>query len=180
MKLTPTTVLDFKVAQPDDLSLVMEILAEAAAWLQEKGIDQWPSPPNDHWQRRLAEAIQREEMYTVGIVKNRFGIVRFTWADPYWPHDDLAGYIHSMAVRDEMHGQNLGGLILFWAMMKAKQEGKQFLRLDCLAGNGRLRRYYEEQGFTYQGQHPDQDYVAALYEKDINRLTTRLNNHIQA
>jgi GNAT superfamily N-acetyltransferase len=171
MKITPTTVLDFKVAQPNELPLVMEILAEAAAWLKERGIDQWPSPPNEHWQRRMAEAIQREEVHTVGIVKNRFGIVRFTWADPYWPDDNLAGYVHSMAVRSEMHGQNLSGLILFWAMMKVKREGKQFLRLDCLAGNGRLRRYYEEQGFTYRGQRTDQDYVAALYEKDINQHT---------
>jgi hypothetical protein len=167
MKITPTTVLEFKVARPDDLPLVMEILAEAAAWLKEKGIDQWPSPPNEHWQRRMAEAIQREELHTVGIVKNRFGIVRFTWADPYWPDDDLAGYIHSMAVRSNMHGQHLGGLILFWAMMKTKQEGRQFLRLDCLAGNGRLRRYYEGRGFSYRGEVNDRDYTAALYEKEI-------------
>lgn len=167
MQITPATLLDFKVARPKDLPLVMEILAEAAAWLKQKGINQWPSPPNEHWQRRMAEAIQREEVYTVGIVKNRFGIVRFTWADPYWPDDNLAGYVHSIAVRSEIHGQNLGGLILFWAMMKTKQEGRQFLRLDCLAGNGRLRRYYEDQGFSYQGEVIDQDYVAALYEKEI-------------
>ena len=167
MKITPTTVLEFKVAQPEELPLVMEILAEAAAWLKEKGIDQWPSPPNEHWQRRMAEAIQRKEVHTVGIAQNRFGIVRFTWADPYWPDDNLAGYVHSIAVRSDMRGQNLGGLILFWAMMKAKQERKQFLRLDCLAGNGRLRRYYEDQGFSYKGEVIDHDYTAALYERTV-------------
>jgi GNAT superfamily N-acetyltransferase len=167
MKITPTTVLEFKVAQPQELLLVMAILAEAAAWLKGTGIDQWPLPPNEHWQRRMAEAIQREELYTVGVENNRFGIVRFTWADPYWPDDNLAGYVHSMAVRSDMHGQNLGGLILFWAIMKAKREGKQFLRLDCLARNGRLRRYYEEQGFSYQGEVIDHDYVAALYERTV-------------
>lgn len=167
MKITPTTVIDTKVAQPADLPLVMEILAEAAAWLKEKGIDQWPSPPNEHWQRRMAEAIQREEVYTFGVVKNRFGIARFTWTDPYWPDDNLAGYVHSMAVRSDMHGQNVGGLILFWAMMKAKREGKQFLRLDCLASNGRLRQYYEDQGFHFRGLFTDRDYQAALYEKAV-------------
>jgi GNAT superfamily N-acetyltransferase len=169
MKITPTTVLDFKVAKPDDLPLVMEILAEAAASLKEKGIDQWPSPPNEHWQRRMAEAIQREEVHTVGIVNNRFGIVRFTWADPYWPDDNLAGYVHSIAVRSDMHGQNLGGLILFWAMMKTRQAERQFLRLDCLARNDRLRRYYEEQGFIYRGAVNDHDYAAALYEREIGQ-----------
>lgn len=168
MKITPTTVIDSKVAQPEDLPIVMEILAEAAAWLKEKGIDQWPSPPNEHWQRRMAMAVARGEVYTFGVVKNRFAIARFTWADPYWPDDNLAGYVHSMAVHPDMQGQNVGGLILFWAMMKARREGKQFLRLDCLARNGRLRRYYEEQGFTCRGEIIDQDYMAALYEKEIN------------
>ena len=167
MQITPATTLDFAVAQPEDLLLVMEILAEAAAWLKQKGINQWPSPPNEHWQRRMAAAVERGELFTFGIVKNRFAIARFTWTDPYWPNDNLAGYLHTMAVRPAMQGQNVGGLILFWAMMKTKQEGRQFLRLDCLAGNGRLRHYYEELGFIYRGEVQDHDYMAALYEKMV-------------
>lgn len=167
IKITSTTVLDFKCAQPEELPLVMEILAEAAAWLVDKGIDQWPSPPNEHWQRRMAAAIDRQELYTLGIVKNRLGMVRFTWSDPYWPDDDQAGYVHSMAIRSAMHGQGLGLWILNWAGMKVMQADKPCLRLDCLASNGRLRRYYEDQGFVYQGDVIDRDYVAALYEKRL-------------
>lgn len=167
MKITPATTPDFTVARPEDLPLVMEILAEAAACLKQKGIDQWPSPPNEHWQRRMAAAIARREVYTVGITPNRFGIVRFTWTDPYWPDDNLAGYVHSMAIRPARQGKNVGGAILSWAAMMAQQQGKQFLRLDCLAGNSRLCRYYEDQGFSYQGEIIDQDYLAALYEREI-------------
>lgn len=174
MKITPTTVIDTRVAQPNELYLVMEIVAEAAAWLKEQGIDQWPSPPNEHWQRRMATAIARGEVYTVGIVKNRFGIVRFTWSDPYWPDDGLAGYVHSMAIRSEMHGQKVGEGILFWATLKAQRQGKRFLRLDCLASNGRLRRYYEDKGFNCQGERADLDYVAALYQKEIVTLAQLL------
>lgn len=173
MKVTPAPVLNFKVAQPEDLPLVMEILAEAAAWLKEKGIDQWPSPPNEHWQRRMAAAIEGEEMHTVSITGNRFGIVRFTWSDLYWPDDNLAGYVHSMAVRRAMQGKSVGGAILLWAGTKAKQQGRQFLRLDCLANNGRLRRYYEEQGFNYRGEVADRDYRAALYELPLNEMAVK-------
>lgn len=168
MKITPATTLDFTVARPEDLPLVMGILAEAAAWLKQKGIDQLPSPPNEHWQRRMAAAITRREVYTVGIPPNRFGIARFTWSDPNWPDDNLAGYVHSMAIRPAMQGKNMGGAILSWAGMMAQQQSRQFLRLDCLAGNGRLRRYYEEQGFIYQGEAIDRDYTAALYELPLN------------
>jgi hypothetical protein len=99
--------------------------------------------------------------------------VRFTWADPYWPDDNLAGYVHSVAVRSEMHGQHLGGLILLWAIMKTKQAERQFLRLDCLARNGRLRRYYEEQGFIYRGEAVDRDYTAALYELPVDEIAVK-------
>lgn len=173
MKITLTTALDFKVAQTEDLPLAMEILAEAAARLKEKGIDQWPSPPNEHWQRRMAAAIERKEVYTVGVDQNRLGILRFTWSDPYWPDDNLAGYVHSMAVRPAMQGKNIGGAILSWAARKARQQDRQFLRLDCLSGNGRLRRYYEEQGFIYRGEATDRDYTAALYELPLDEIVVK-------
>ncbi len=170
MKITPTTVVDFKQAQPEDLPLVVEILAEAAVWLQNQGIDQWPSPIPPHWQHRLAQKIALGDLYTVGIVKNRFGIVGLSWQDAYWPDDQLAGYVHRMAIRTEMHGQGVGSMILFWAMLQAERKGKQFLRLDCAAGNGRLRQYYQNQGFEYRGLMNANDYHAALYEKKFPQL----------
>lgn len=75
--------IDFRPALLEELPLVMEILAEAAAWLTARGIDQWPSPPNIHWQRRMAAAIKRREVYTAGLAGDRFAIVRLTWSDPY-------------------------------------------------------------------------------------------------
>jgi GNAT superfamily N-acetyltransferase len=78
-----------------------------------------------------------------------------------------------MAVRPAMQGQNVGGAILFWAMMKARREGKQYLRSDCLAGNGRLRRYYEEQIFIYRGEAIDRDYTAALYELALDEIVVK-------
>ncbi|MFN2224157.1 MAG: hypothetical protein ACK2UH_16495 [Candidatus Promineifilaceae bacterium] len=41
------------------------------------------------------------------------------------------------------------------------------MQLDCRADNGRLRRFYEDQGFIYQGQITDRDYVAARYESAV-------------
>ncbi len=164
--ITNTTVLDIHQATPEELPLVMEILGEAAAWLEDKGIYQWPSPPNEHWWRRTAGYIDQDEVYLVGIVKNIFATVRLSWQDGYWPDDGTAVYVHSMAVRSAWHGQRVGSYLLGLAAMKAYAGQKQFLRLDCLASNGRLRQYYEEQGFSYRGEVTDQDYVAVLYEID--------------
>lgn len=164
--------IELRLASEEELPLAMEILVEAAAWLTTKGIDQWPSPPNIHWQQRMAAAIERREVHIVNVAGRPVGIVRLTWSDPYWPDDGRAGYVHSMAVRDSMHGQGIGPAILEWAMAEVHRQGKRRLRLDCLAGNRRLRRYYEDQGFVYQGQVSDRDYVAALYERVLDEKST--------
>jgi GNAT superfamily N-acetyltransferase len=169
-KITPTMVIDFKPAQPDDLPLVIDILAEAAAWLQSKDIDQWPFPIPDHWQKRMAAKIEQGQIYAVGINDNWFGIVGLAWKDAYWPDDGQAGYVHRMALRTAVHGQGIGEMILFWAQQQVKQQGRQFVRLDCAAGDGRLRQYYKDMGFLYKGLIEDHDYSAALYEKDVSVL----------
>jgi protein-tyrosine phosphatase len=77
-----------------------------------------------------------------------------------------------MAVRTAWHGQRVGQYLLSIAVMKAYRNKREFIRLDCLASNGRLRQYYEEQGFIYRGEMTDQDYVAALYEVDVITAAT--------
>ncbi|MCA9968890.1 MAG: hypothetical protein KC425_01680 [Anaerolineales bacterium] len=172
MKITPTTVIDTRPARPEDLPLVLAILGEAAAWLRAKGMAPWPALPDAEQARRMAAAIARGEVYTIGIVKNRFGVVRLTWADAAWPDaawpdDGLAAYVHDMALRAEMHGQNLGAGMLFWAALQARQRGRPFVRLCCLAENGRLRRYFEAQGFGCRGEVVGQAGTLALYEKAV-------------
>ena len=164
MKITPTTVIDFKQAQPEDLPVVLEILAETAVWLQAKGIG---FPPADVLEPQMAAAIAKGELYTVGIVKNRFGVVQFGWRDPLWPDDNLAGYLTMIAVRNEMHGQKLGETMLIWTLLKAKRAKKSFLRLSCAVENGRLRHYFEDQEFVFQREQIQNNSIIALYEKAI-------------
>ena len=164
MKITPTTVIDFKQAQPEDLPVVLEILAETAVWLQAKGLD---FPTAIVLEPQIAAAITQGELYTVGIVKNRFGVVQFGWHDPLWPDDNLAGYLTMIAVRNEMHGQKLGETMLIWTLLKAKRAKKSFLRLSCAVENGRLRHYFEDQEFVFQREQIQNNSIIALYEKAI-------------
>ncbi|MGD2077857.1 MAG: hypothetical protein PVH18_05715 [Chloroflexota bacterium] len=76
--MSADATIDFRLASPAELPLVMEILSEAAASPVAKGIDQWPSSPNIHWQRRMAAAMERREGYTAGLAGDRFAIVRLT------------------------------------------------------------------------------------------------------
>jgi signal transduction histidine kinase/GNAT superfamily N-acetyltransferase len=161
-------LIEVRPALPEELPLVMEILAEAAAWLEAKGIQQWPSPPNEHWWRRMERHIASGEMYLASLSGEAIGTLRLTWSDPYWPSGEQnAGYVHSVAIRNRAHGLQIGTALLNWAMDQIRNQEKQTIRLDCAAGNGRIRQYYEEHGFTYRGQYQDHDYVAALYERKL-------------
>lgn len=161
-------LLEVNKATLPQLPLVMGIITEAAAWLVAKGIDQWPSPPNDHWWRRIERYIANGELYLATLNGETIGTIRLTWSDPYWPTETNAGYVHTLAIRNQAHGLKIGTTLLLWAMDESRRQGKQFLRLDCPIHNQRIRAYYEELGFTFCRSVEDHDYAAALYEIELS------------
>jgi GNAT superfamily N-acetyltransferase len=74
--------------------------------------------------------------------------------------------VHELAVRRRFSGIDLGRKILELASDMAREEGKQFLRLDCMYENPRLRQYYADCGFRFLGQHPQHAWYA-LFEKEL-------------
>jgi hypothetical protein len=57
-----------------------------------------------------------------------------------------------LAVRRSAAG--LGGRLLDWAAAMATTKDRRFLRLDCVASNHRLRRYYEKARFRHRDDVP--------------------------
>jgi GNAT superfamily N-acetyltransferase len=137
----------FRVARPDQAAEVLSVLDEAAAWLRERGIAQWPARFEPSW---VADAIRRGETWLVETDGALGATVTLDWSDPVWlDAEGSAGYVHRMAVR--RRGAGLGAVILDWAAAVAVRRGCGALRLDCVASNGRLRAYYEAAGFEWRG-----------------------------
>ena len=42
-------------------------------------------------------------------------------------------------------------MLILFAINKAKEDNKEYLRLDCVAHNKKLNEYYQELGFKYSG-----------------------------
>lgn len=59
----------------------------------------------------------------------------------------MAGYVHRVAVRDR--GTGVGARLLDWADGHVAGFGGDRLRLDCIAWDAPLRRYYERAGFLH-------------------------------
>jgi ribosomal protein S18 acetylase RimI-like enzyme len=160
--------LEVRPAEPEDLDEIVEILSEAARWLLEQGIRQWPDPfPRD----RVAALLERGSFYLARLDGEPVATFALLWSDPaFWgerPPD--AGYVHAIAVRRAYAGRELGKRLLDWAEGRATESGREYLRLDCVTDNENLRAYYERLGFEPRGETRIDDFTATLFERRCRR-----------
>lgn len=130
-----------------DAAVVLSILDEASAWLRSRGIDQWPERFGLGW---IGPSLESGQTWLAFVDREPVGTITLSDSDPMWPEDrGDALYVHRVAVRRTAAG--LGGVLLDWADATARQQGRLWLRLDCVATNGALRAYYEQRGFVHRG-----------------------------
>ena len=160
-------------ATPAELALVMEILDEAARWLISRGIRQWESPPPPDCWTDFREEIARKRVYLVTPKASDevVGTFRVAWSGaPLWKDDSNAGYLYSLAVRPPFIGQGIGPAVIEWLTKRFTLLGKEKFRLDCIAANAELRKWYEGLGFRYRCEATDGPYVLAMYELELPGL----------
>jgi GNAT superfamily N-acetyltransferase len=146
---------------------VAALLDEATVWVGERGYEQWPLPfPRDE----LAAAIERGEVYVAELDGDTVATVTLLWDDPmYWgerPPD--AAYVHKLAVSRACAGQRIGRALVEWADKTAADEGRDFLRLDCLRDNPGIRAYYERLGFEHRGDLVVNGRDMSIYERPVH------------
>jgi hypothetical protein len=164
---------EIRLAGPGDVDAAVEVLAEATAWLRSRGIVQWPARFSMAF---MLEHARRGELYVAISQGEVVGTVTLQWSDPaFWGERADAGFVHRVAVSRSRPG--LGKALIDWAAGQAVDRERNFLCLDCLSGNTRLRRYYEDLGFCAVGEivgppdHPTdpalEGWRATLYEKPL-------------
>jgi ribosomal protein S18 acetylase RimI-like enzyme len=77
-----------------------------------------------------------------------------TFTDPkIWEerNEDPSVYIHRIATNPHFRGQNLVVEIVEWAKVYAKENKRQFIRMDTVGNNKGLIQYYKKCGFHFIG-----------------------------
>ncbi|GIH91858.1 GNAT family N-acetyltransferase [Planobispora siamensis] len=144
--------LTLRRATEDDLPAVLELLAETAAWLNARGVRQWPV--GGFPAVRIVPLIGEGVMYLLDGEDGPAATLALDGgADPeFWtPADrpDAALYVHKLAVARSHSGRGLGEALLDWAGLRVLAAGRRWLRLDCAKDNPGLQDYYRRQRFTH-------------------------------
>lgn len=151
-----------------ELPLIMEILDEAAQWMLARGIRQWSSPPPSELWTFMAGEIAKNDVYLARIAADQTPIAtwRFGWSDQalWQDQSNTAGYLYTLATHPRVHGHRIGATLLKWAATYIKQQQRTYFRLDCMADNLILQRYYQAQGFRFCGNASSDTHDAALFE----------------
>lgn len=135
----------FLSAQRCHHAAVMKLFSEARSWQQVAGVNTWPELEPT----RILTDIDQGSVFVLIHKDSVIGSVTIFESDPLiWPDDRRALYIHRLATARRLKGRGLCGMIIDYAARRARDQGKALLRLDCWAGNERLKRYYEQLSFV--------------------------------
>ena len=142
-----------------DASAVEALLDAAASWQQSRGIEQW-TPGWFHDEVREVIDGEGEDYYVGRRAGEIVGCFLLDSASPSWmrawliEHDREpaeAAHLGRLTVARDATGHGLGVELLKVASALARDRGFAYVRLDCPAENARLRRYYDDAGYSYIG-----------------------------
>jgi RimJ/RimL family protein N-acetyltransferase len=111
-----------------------------------------------HWpefDRKLVETEILENRQWKIVIDSKIACIwATTFNDPQiWEerNEDPSVYIHRIATNPDFRGQNLVGQIVEWVKIYAKENQKEFVRMDTVGDNIGLVHYYEKCGFDFLG-----------------------------
>jgi ribosomal protein S18 acetylase RimI-like enzyme len=157
-----------KIRLADDIDASAEILEAAASGGASEGRPSW-SPGSFTGSEsvgvsRLCRDLESKSLYLVWVGDRPVATFSLLESDAlYWPSaGDDALYLHRFAVSRDAAGA--GRHAIEWAVGEARRRGREYIRLDCLAGNPGIRRYYERLGFAAVDETVIEGVRFSLYE----------------
>ena len=159
----------FRKIWEDEVPDLFDLVLRRIQWMDERGIKQWnvtgyaEAYPLSYYeqQRQLGSVYvltdgESSEILCGAVLRE---------ADERWDDETPALYLHNFVSKIGAHGA--GTAFLRIAEAYARNNGKQYFRLDSAEDNPKLAKYYEELGFVAVGSCVDGPYQGILREKRI-------------
>lgn len=158
-----------------DLGLICRLRVQRTAWLTARGSDQWTVAgrglPIEIFARAVGRSLDAGETWIAEIAGEPAGTITVNdradtglWSP--WELDD-AVIVHFMIVDLRFAGQHVGHHLLAHAGTLARQQQREWVRLDAWTTNTCLHDYYRSAGFRLVriAGPPAQGPSRALFER---------------
>lgn len=158
-------------AKANEVSIALNLLKQAAKWLQSKNISYWQSwlNPQNTYINWVQEGFNNNEFYFVYWNEELVGMFRLQWSDGiFWSEQtNKAGYVHSFTTVRKYYQKGIGTAILQHIEQLCIEKNKSCLRLDCGEHLTGLIKYYENFGFKAIGKTMTMGEDLVLFEKQL-------------
>src|SRR5262245_61279294 len=142
--------LSIRQATLQDIDVVSDILREAPAWLEHRGMPLWRQ---DELQLNSISAEVRSGLFFLAESDGEpGGTIKYQLEDKlFWPDvpQDDSAFIHRLAVRRRFAGGEVSATLVLWGIAPTHKLGRHYLRLDCVVSRRRLQALYEDIGFRF-------------------------------
>lgn len=173
-------MLRVRPAEKDDMPIILGFIDEAAAWLADKGTDQWskPWPTTRQRDRRVRRGIRdkctwivEDDGRPIATISCRPRGNPKLWTDA--ESAEPAVYVSRLIVCRDYGGQAIGNELFDWAgKWAAAQYGARWVRIDVWTTNTLLHEYYEKRGFSLMRKCDYVEYPSAmLFQKSATAIT---------
>lgn len=160
---------EIRKAKLSEVPAVFSLLEKRVEWMRENNLHQWDECdylkifPLEHFEREA----EKGELYVLVDNENILGTFILLEEDERWRGQEKKNsyYIHTLATVPGIHG--LGGAILDYVEKRAKDNGKDSVRLDCQKSNIALNAYYEKHGYQEKALFNSWNYIGIMREKEI-------------
>jgi predicted N-acetyltransferase YhbS len=154
-----------RLARPEDVERLDQLIRDLAAWARGRGVDQWGNGYPREW---LLGEIRRGETYVhedAGEIAASLVLQERDAAALWEPAPAL--YLERLCVDRRYAGQRLGARLVTWAEERVRERGQTCLRGVCDDANRTLKSYYESLGFENRGSvfYAPYEMYFARYEK---------------
>lgn len=167
-----TVQVTFRQADARDLDVLVRLHDDAARWMLRHAIDQWR--PGTRGPGHFAARIAAGEVWLAEREGQVAGAYELWWEDAsvWGPRPPEAGYVHRLMTDRTVAPAGTGRVLLAHAEERMAAAGRQLARLDCEAGDPRLRTYYEGAGYAVTGRlekaaADGREYAVTLLEKTL-------------
>ncbi len=147
----------FRRARTGDIERMMELVAQARAFLRQAGVDQWQGeyPARSDIEADIAAQtayVAEEEGAVIAMVAVPFdGEAAYRSIRGAWSTEPPYATIHRMAVDDACKGRGVASFLFQSIDALCLQKGVRSIRSDTDANNGIMNRLLEKNGFTRCG-----------------------------